>query len=329
MKAVIWTAYGPPDVLKLGEAESPVPKDNEVLIKIHATAVTAGDCEARCLKFSPYLSVPMRIYVGLWKPKRVTILGQELSGEIEGVGKDVTSFKIGDQVFAGTGLSMGAYAEYICLPAKPTEMEGVLGKKPSNLSFGEAAVVPTGGLEAYHFLRKAGIHAGQRVLIVGSGGSIGTYGVQIAKHFGAEVTAVDSTEKLEMLSAIGADYVIDYTKEDFSRNGEIYDVIFDVVGSDRLRRSLGSLKPGGTCLLANPKLSQTIMQKWISRRSGKNVIAGAANRRPEDLESLKSLIETGKVKPIIDRSYTLEQITEAHRYVESGQKKGNVVVKIG
>jgi NADPH:quinone reductase-like Zn-dependent oxidoreductase len=328
MKAIVWTKYGPPGVLKLKEVEKPIPKDNEVLIKVHAATVTAGDCEMRSLKFPIWLSLPMRIYTGLRKPKRITILGQELAGEIEAVGKDVKLFKKGDQVFAATGFSMGAYAEYICLPEEPKEMEGLLAIKPANMTYEEAAAVPTGGLNALHFLRKGNIQSGQKVLINGSGGSIGTFAVQLVKYFGAEVTGVDSTGKLDMLRSISADQVIDYTQEDFTKSGETYDVIFDVVGKSSFSGCIRSLKKEGIYLSANPGLSSSVRGLWTSMTSSKKVIVGTASYKTEDLIFLKELIEAGKITSVIDRRYPLEQIVEAHRYVEKGGKKGNVVITL-
>jgi NADPH:quinone reductase-like Zn-dependent oxidoreductase len=328
MKAIVWTKYGPPDVLQLKEVEKPTPKDNEVLIRIYATTVTAGDCEMRSLKFPIWLSLPMRIYVGLRKPKRITILGQELAGEIEAVGKDVKLFKEGDQVFAATGFSMGAYAEYICLPEEPKEMEGLLAIKPANMTYEEAAAVPTGGLNALHFLRKGNIQSGQKVLINGAGGSIGTIAVQLAKYFRTEVTGVDSTGKLDMLRSIGADQVIDYTQEDFTKNGETYDVIFDVVGKSSFSGCIRSLKKEGIYLSANPGLSQMVRGLWTSMTSSKKVISGTASYKTEDLIFLKELIEAGKIKSVIDRRYPLEQTAEAHRYIDKGHKKGNVVITL-
>ena len=275
MKAIIWTDYGPPDVLHLEEVEKPIPKDNEVLIKIYAATVTAGDCEIRSLKFPVFLSFPMRIFIGFKKPKRIKIPGMDLAGVIESVGKDVKLFKEGDQVFASNGFGMGAYAEYICRPEEPGEMEGPLAIKPSNMTYKEAAAVPTGGLEALHFLKKANIRKGQKVLINGAGGSIGTFAVQLAKYYGAEVTGVDSTEKLDMLRSIGADFVLDYTREDFTQNGETYDVIFDIVGKSSFSRCIRSLKQNGCYLLANPGLSHMIRGLFTPKKSGKKVIFGA------------------------------------------------------
>jgi NADPH:quinone reductase-like Zn-dependent oxidoreductase len=325
MKAIIWTRYGPPDVLQLREVEKPTLKDNEVLVKVHATTVTAGDCEMRSLKFPIYLRLPMRIYIGLRKPKKVTILGQELAGEIESVGKDVTLFKKGDQVFAATDFSLGAYAEYNCLPE---EGEGALAIKPANMTYEEAAAVPVGGLNALHFLKKGDIQSGQKILINGAGGSIGTIAVQLAKHFGAEVTAVDSTAKLDMLRSIGADQVVDYTQEDFATRGEVYDVIFDVVGTIAFSPNDRSLSENGTYLTANPRLPQMVRGLWTSMRSSKKVIMKTASGTIADLVFLRELIEAGKIKTVIDRSYPWEQIAEAHRYVETGQKKGNVVITV-
>lgn len=326
MKAVVWTNYGGPEVLQLREVEKPTPKDDEVLIKVHATSVTAGDCEARSLKFPFWLALPMRLYMGPIKPRGNMRLGQELAGEIEAVGNGVTLFKKGDAVFGTTGFRFGAYAEYNCLPEKSED--SVLAIKPANISYEEAAAVPTGGLEALHFLRLANIQSGQRILIVGAGGSIGTFAVQLAKHYGAEVTGVDSTGKLDMLRSIGADHVIDYTQEDFSKRGEIYDAVFDVVGRGTFSRCIRVLKPNGRYLLANPHLSALFRGLWISMTSGKKVILRPAERKPEDMALLKELIEAGKFKSIIDQCFPLEQAAEAHRYVETGQKKGNVVITV-
>jgi NADPH:quinone reductase-like Zn-dependent oxidoreductase len=326
MKAVVWTKYGSPDVLQLKEVEKPTPSDKEVLIRVYATTVTAGDCEVRNLKFPLWLSLPLRLYIGVIKPRRVVTLGQELAGEIESVGKDITRFKQGDQVFGTTGFKFGTCAEYICLPE--TSEAGVLALKPTNMSYEEAAAAPTGGLEALHFLRAGNIQSGQKLLINGAGGSIGTAAVQLAKYYDAEVTAVDSAAKLEMLRSIGADHVIDYTQEDFARSGATYDVIFDVVGKRSLSRRLSALKENGVYLLANPGLSQMFRGAWISRGSGKKVFSTAATRNTEDLIFLKELIEAGKMKSVIDRRYPLEQTADAHRYVETGQKKGNVVITV-
>jgi NADPH:quinone reductase-like Zn-dependent oxidoreductase len=327
MKAIVWTAYGPPDVLHLQEVEKPTPKDNEVLVRVYATTVTAGDCEMRSLKFPLFLSLPMRIYVGLRKPERITILGQELAGEIEAVGKDVTLFKEGDQVFAATGFTLGAYAEYLCLPAESED--GVLAIKPANMTYEEAAAVPTGGLEALHFLRKANIQSGQKVLVNGAGGSIGTIAVQIAKGSGAEVTAVDSAQKLDILRSIGADHVIDYALQDFTESGETYDVILDVIGKSPYSRSIRSLNPNGFYLIANPRPSKMIRGRWTSMTTSKKVFSDSAGRKTQDLIYLRDLIEAGNLRTVIDRRYPLEQTAEAHRYVETGQKVGNVVITVG
>ena len=328
MKAMVWTKYGSPDGLQLKEIEKPVPKDDEVLVSIHATTVTAGDCEMRRLKLPLMLSFPMRLYVGLIKPTRITILGQELAGEVEKVGKDVKSFKKGDQVFGTTGFGFGAYAEYICLKENPNEMQGAFALKPVNMSYEEAAAVPTAGFEALHFLRQADIQPGQKVLVFGAGGSIGTFSVQLANYFGAEVTAVDSAEKMEMLRSIGAGHVIDYSQQDFTQNGETYDVIIDVVGKELFSRRLKSLTRNGHYFLANAGLSHILLGLWTSMTSSKKVVIGAASQTQEDLLFLKGLIEVGKIKSVIDRRYLLEQIPEAHRYAETGRKKGNVAVTV-
>lgn len=323
MKAIIWTRYGPPEVLQLQEVEKPIPKDNEVLIKIHATTVTAGDCEARSFKFPSLFWLPLRIVFGLTKPSRKPILGQELAGEIEAVGKDVTQFKKGDPVFAATLLRFGAYAEYVCLPETHP-----MALKPANITYEEAATIPTGGFNGLHFLRKANVQSGEKVLINGAGGSIGTYAVQIAKSLGAEVTCVDSASKLEMLRAIGADHLIDYTREDFTQSGQGYDVIIDVVGKSSFSDSVRALTQNGRYVLGNPSLAGMIRALWTSMTSDKRVIFEVASYRPEDIAFLKELLEAGKIKVVIDKCYSLEQTAEAHSYVEKGHKNGNVVITV-
>ena len=322
MKAVIWTKYGPPDVLQLQEVEKPTPKDDEVRIRVHAATVTAGDCEVRSLKMPIGISLPIRFYVGLRKPTRIKILGQELAGEIEAVGRDVTRFKKGDPVFTATFFRFGAYAEYACVP------ETYPLPKPANMTYEEAATIPTGGMNGLHFLRVATIRSGESILINGAGGSIGTYAIQIAKHLGAEVTAVDRAEKMNMLRSIGADHVIDYTQKDFSRSGKSYDVIIDVVGRSSFSGSIRSLKSNGRYVLGNPRLSGMIRGIWISGRSEKKVIFEPAAYKAEGYKFLIELIEAGKIKAVIDRRYPLEQTGEAHRYVETGRKKGNVIIEV-
>jgi NADPH:quinone reductase-like Zn-dependent oxidoreductase len=326
MRAIVWTKYGSPDGLQLQEVEKPTPKDDEVLVKVFATTVTAGDCEMRSLKIPFLFRLPLRLYGGLIKPRRIPILGQELSGEIESVGKNVTLFNKGDQVFATTGLGFGAYAEYKCLP-EASQM-GVMARKPLNMTYEEAAAVPTGGLEALHYLRKAAIQREQKVLIIGAGGSIGTFAVQLARYFGGEVTGVDSTGKLDMLRSLGTEHVIDYTKEDFTKSGETYDVIFDVMGKGSFSSCIRSLSQNGCYLIGNPGLIQIVRGQWTSLRSSKKVLIGSANQKTDDLLFLKELIEAGKLKSVVDRCYPLEQAAEAHRYVDTGQKKGNVVITV-
>ncbi len=328
MKAIIWTKYGPPEVLQLQEVDTPTPKGNEVLIRIHAANVTTGDCEQRNLKLPFWYRYIIRAIAGFKRPKRIKILGMDLAGEIESVGNNVKQFRKGDEVFAATGfLSMGAYAEYICLPVEP--IDGVLALKPSNMTFEEAAVVPNGGLEALCFLRQGNIQNGQEVLINGAGGTIGTIAVQLAKYFGAEITAVDSTKKLDMLLSIGADHVIDYTREDFTKSGETYDFILDVVSMSSFSDSMRSLKRNGRYLIANPGMFQIFQKVWHTMKlSNKKVIFGTVKQRNEDLIYLKNLIEQGKIRSVIDKSYPLDRIVEAHSYVEKGYKKGNVVITV-
>jgi len=264
----------------------------------------------------------VRVGFGFGAPRKKT-LGQELAGEIESVGKDVRLFRKGDQVFAFTGLRLGAYAEYTCLPEK-----GLVAIKPANMTYEEAAAVPVGGLHALYCLRKGNIQSGQKVLIIGAGGTVGTYAVQLAKSFGAEVTGVDSTGKLDMLCSIGADQVVDYSKVDFTKSGETYDVIFDVVGKSSFSGCLRSLKEKGFYLLGNPGLSQQVRGRWTSMTSSKKVVGGTISYKTEDLVFLKELIEAGKIRSVIDRRYPLEQTAEAHRYVDTGQKTGNVVITV-
>jgi len=328
MKAIVWTKYGSPDGLQLKEVQKPTPKEDQVLIKVHATTVTAGDSELRRLKLPLMLSFPMRLYAGLRKPTRITILGQEFAGEVEKVGKEVELFKKGDQVFGTTGFGFGAYAEYICLNGNPNEMQGTFAIKPTNMTYEEAAAVPTAGFEALHFIRQANIQPEQKVLVFGAGGSIGTFSVQLAKFYGAEITAVDSAGKMDMLRSIGADHVIDYAKKDFTKNGETYDVIIDVVGKKLVSRRLKSLKRNGIYFLANPGLAHVVLGLWTSMISKKKVVIESSSQTKEDLLFLKELIEAGKIKSVVDRSYLLEQTAEAHVYVETGRKIGNVVIRV-
>jgi len=326
MRAIITTKYGPPDVLQLQEVDKPTPRDNEVLVKIYATTVTAGDCEMRSLNLPFAYQLMLRAGFGFTRPRN-KIPGSEVAGEIEAVGKDVKQLKVGDQVFGSAGMGFGANAEYICLPEVSGVMEGGVAIKPSNMTYEEAATVPFGGRDSLHFLRLGNIQNGQKILINGAGGSIGTFAIQLAKNYGAEVTAVDSTEKLDMLRSIGSDHVVDYTQEDFTKNGEVYDVIFDVVGKISFSRSAGSIKENGTYLLAN-HLSQMFQALWTRMRSSNKVVMEAASGTIADLVFLKGLIEQGKLITVIDRTYPLEQIVEAHRYVETGAKKGNLVITV-
>ena len=331
MKAIVWTNYGSPDVLQLKEVETPAPGEDEVLIKVHAATASTADTEFRRLKLPFFFAFFLRLYLGLLKPTRITILGTEFAGEIVSVGKEVTQYRPGDQVYGYTGLGLRTYAEYLCLSEKPSALASVMGKKPVNVTYEEAAALPFGGLEALHSLRQANTLAsvrGQKVLIVGAGGSIGTYSVQLAKHYGAEVTGVDKPGKLEMLRSIGADHVVDYTKEDFTRNGQTYDVILDTIGKSPFSRSLRSLKEHGTYLNANPGLFGGIWMRWFSKNGGKRVITWTAGYTTSNLLALKELVEAGTIKPVIDRTYPLEQTAEAHRYVDTGNKKGNVVITV-
>jgi NADPH:quinone reductase-like Zn-dependent oxidoreductase len=331
MKAIVYTQYGSPDVLHLKDVEKPSPKDNEVLVRVHATSVNYGDIVARNFKdMTPRkFNMPLLIWIlakfsfGLRKPN-TTILGSEFAGEIEETGKDVKRFKKGDPVFGYLGQNMGAYAEYIRVPE-----DGVLAIKPVNMTYEEAAVVPYGAIMALNLLRKVNVHSGQKVLINGASGGIGSAAVQIAKQMGAEVTGVCATPRLEFVKALGADKVVDYTKDDFTRNGETYDLIFDILGKSPFSRCKKTLKPKGILLHASFKMRHLYDMLRTSKSTGQRVICAIAPGSLEDLVSVKELIEEGKIKSIIDKCFPMEQAAEAHRYVEQGNKKGNVVIMIG
>jgi NADPH:quinone reductase-like Zn-dependent oxidoreductase len=320
MKAIVCTKYGSPEVMQLKEVEKPTPRENEVLIRIYATTVTTADVRIR--KSDPF---PVRFFYGLKRPKKTTILGSELAGEIEAIGKNVKGFKEGDQVFAGAGTSLGANAEYICLPEA-----AAVAIKPINMTYEEAAAIPFGATTSLLFLRdKGNIQNGHKILIYGASGALGTAAVQLAKSFGTEVTGVCSTANLELVKSLGADKVIDYTKEDFTKSGKTYDIVFDTIGKSPFSGCLRSLKQNGTYLRAvHINLSPILQGLWTSMTSNKKVIGGVAIERKEDLIFLKELIEAGKMKSVIDRRYPLEQTAEAHRYVEQGHKKGNVVIAV-
>lgn len=318
MKAVVNDVYGPPDVLRLTEIEKPVPKDNEVLIRIYATAVNSGDVRMR--KADPFL---VRFMLGLFKP-RIKLMGIILAGEVEATGKDVTRFKPGDQVYGLSIKTFGTYAEYKCLPE-----DGVIALKPANLSYPEAAAIPFGANTALHFLRKAKLQASQKILIYGASGSVGTAAVQLAKIMGAEVTAVCSTANASLVKSLGADIVIDYTKEDFSKNGKRYDIVFDAVGMSPFSGSVNSLNKNGSYIrVVHMSLPPILRGLGVSLTSSKKVIGGVAIDTVENLNYLTGLIEAGQLKPVIDRTYPLEELAEAHRYVDGGHKKGNVVITV-
>lgn len=322
MKVVVYERYGPPEVLQLKEVEKPTPKDNEVLIKIHATTVTSGDWRVRSLNVPAGFGLIVRLVFGISKPKQ-SILGSELAGVVESIGKDVKNFKIGDQVFAFSDTRMGCYAEYKCMP-----QDGAVVLKPPGLSCYEAAALSFGGTTALDFLRRGKLQRGERVLVNGASGGVGSAVVQLAKHFGAEVTGVCSTANMALVRSLGAHHVIDYTTNDFTQNGETYDVIVDTVGTAPFSRCNASLKEGGRLLLVLAGLPEILQMPWVSISSTKKIIAGPATVRIEDLRFLAGLAEAGEFKPVIDRHYPFEQIVEAHRYVDSGRKKGNVIITL-
>jgi NADPH:quinone reductase-like Zn-dependent oxidoreductase len=331
MKAIVYTKYGPPAVLQLKEVEKPAPKDNEILIRIYATPVNYGDITVRNFrKISPRkFSMPFlfwffaKISFGFSKP-RINILGSEFAGEIEAVGEDVKLFRKGDQVFGYRGMSMGANVEYLCMPE-----DGCVALKPANMTYEEAAAVPYGAITALNLLRKVNIQSGQKVLINGASGGIGSAAVQLARsHFGAEVSGVCSTPRLELVKSLGADKVIDYTKEDFTQSGETYDLIFDILGKSSFSRCKSSLKQNGRYLLASFKMRQLFQMLRTKIIGSKKVICALSPEKAEDLIFIKELIEAGKIKSVIDRRYPLEETAEAHRYVETGYKKGSVVITV-
>ncbi len=304
----------------------PEPQPGQVRIRVEATTVTAGDCEMRALKLAWYIALPMRIYTGWWRLKRIQILGQELAGTIDKLGDGVTRFKPGDAVFAATGLRLGGNAEYVVIPEAPHE--GMLALRPAGLTAEEAGAVPFAAFEAIHFLKKAAIQPGEKMLIIGAGGSIGTYAVQIAKSMGAEVTAVDRASKHEMLLKTGADHVVDASEASYGERGS-YDVLLDVVGKWTFGRGFRALRRGGRYTSANPKFTLLFRALWARLVTGKRVIVGTAKHTPEALAEINALIEEGKLKPVIGRRFKLEEIVAAHRYAESSEKVGNVVVKVG
>src|SRR5512138_2192201 len=331
MKAIVYTEYGSPDVLRLKEVQKPSPRENEILVRVYAAPVNYGDLTARNFahltssefNMPAFLWLPSRMAFGWNKPK-INILGSELAGEVEAIGKDVSKFKPGDQVFAYLGMKMGANAEYLCIPE-----DGTVALKPMNMTYEEASALPYGAIMATSLLRKANLQPGQKVLINGASGGIGSLAVQLAKYFGAEVTGVCGTPRLEYVRSLGADQVIDYTRGDFTRNGETYDLIFDILGRSSFSRCQNSLKPNGIYLLASFKMKPLFQMLWTSMTgSKKKVICALANEKMEDLVFIRELVEAGKIKTIIDKRYPLEQAANAHRYVENGHKQGNVVLTV-
>jgi len=323
MKAIVYHKYGPPDVLKLKELEKPIPKDNEILIKVHAAEATKSDCELRSFNFPvKWFWLPLRIVKGINKPKK-PILGGYFAGEVVSIGMEVSRFAMGDSVFGSAGLRMGAYGEYMCLPDSYT-----IVPKPDNMSFEEAAAVPLGGLNAFHFLSKANIQDGEKVLVNGAGGSIGTFGVQIAKLMGAEVTAVDSGVKEEMLRRIGADHFINYLVEDFTKNGRKYDVIFDMVARSSYSGCVRALTPEGRYLMANPRISDMIRSVLTTKFTDKKVTFAFARETKEELLALKELIEEGKINSVVDKVFSMDQAADAHRRVETEQRLGTIVISM-
>ena len=317
MNVIVYTQYGPPEVLHPAEVAKPVPDNNEVLVALYATTVTSGDIHLR--KGEPLLA---RLFAGPLTPRN-PVLGHEFAGVIEATGKQVTLFSRGDRVFGSTNLASGAYAEYLCLP-----QDGILARKPENLSFEDAAAVPVGALTALYFLRKSNLQHGHKVLIYGASGSVGTFAVQLASHFGAHVTGVCSTANITLVKSLGADRVIDYTRENFGKNDENYDIIFDTVGKTSFSRCKNALIANGRYVTTAVSLTLLVEKLFTLISSSRKLVMGIAAQKTEDLDFLKVLIEAGKLKPVIDRHYAWGEITAAHRYVEQGHKKGNVAIQI-
>lgn len=322
MKAIVYDRYGSPDVLRLEEVETPAPADEEILIRIRATTVTSADWRARSLEMPAGFGAMGRLFFGITKPRK-PILGTELAGDVEAVGRDVTRFRVGEPVFAFAGVAMGCHAEYRCMPE-----DGRVARKPANLSYGEAAALSFGGTTALDFLRRGKVERGEKVLVNGASGAVGTAVVQLARHFGAEVTAVCSGANAELVRSLGADHVIDYTREDFAENGERYDVIVDTVGTAPFARSRGSLSERGRLLIVLGGVGDMLRAPWVAITGTRRIIAGPAAERPEDLRFLAELAEAGVFRPVIDRSYPFEQMRDAHRRVDTGRKRGNVVVTL-
>jgi len=326
MKAIVCTAYGDPDVLELREVATPRPKAGEVLVRVRATTVSRADVEIRRFAFAAWIWLPLRLAFGIFRP-RVRILGQELAGEVEALGTGLTSFAPGDRVYGTTGIGAGGYAEYACLGGR--RAGSVVAPMPAALGFAEAAAVPYGASEAFRFLRKAGIGAGRRVLVIGAGGSFGSYAVQLAVHAGAEVVAVDAGGKLALLRELGAAQVADYAEADWMDGLGDFDIVFDVICRAPFGRVVRLLRPGGRYLLANPGTSHLLRGLWTSLTSDKKVIFGAEAGTDDDLRALGDLIEAGALRPVIDRTYSFAQMSEAHRYAETEQKLGSIVVLVG
>lgn len=324
MKAITYSSYGGPEVLQVQDVEKPVPKDDEVLIRVRAAEATKSDCEMRSFEYSvKWFWLPLRIALGVRRPRR-QILGSYFSGEVEALGKDVSRFSVGDEVFGAAGLRLGAYGEFVALPERYT-----IVAKPNNMSFADASAVPLGGLNALHFMRRAKIQPGETVLINGAGGSIGAHAVQIAKSMGAEVTAVDSTIKKDLPRRFGADHFIDYTTEDFAAGGRTYDVIFDMVPGSSYTACIGALNPNGRYLAGNPRFSVMLRSVLTTRQTSKTAGFAFARETQEELLALKEMIERGEIGSIVDRVYPMEQAAEAHRRVETEQRLGAVVIEIG
>ncbi len=325
MRAIVCTRYGPPEVLRLADVRKPAPKDDEVLVRVRATTVSAADCEIRRFDFAPWIWLPLRLALGVFRPRR-RVLGQEFAGDVEGVGSAVTSFAPGDRVFGTTGLGLGAHAEYVCVREDPAT--GAMAPMPAGVDYAEAAAIPYGGGEALGFLRKAGVGGGQRILVNGAGGSFGTFAVQLAKILGAHVTAVDGAGKLEMLRGLGADVVVDYAREDVTARHETWDVIFDIVRGTWSDRMVRRLAESGWLVMANPGFMQMARAWSASRGTGKHWSIAGAGGTKEDLAYLAGLVEAGRLRAVVDRCYPLEQMAEAHRYAETGAKLGNIVVTV-